>query len=55
MKCIFCGKNLTDVKNIIAANSKIGICNNCILECVNILENPDSKPVIINLSRNKNS
>jgi ATP-dependent protease Clp ATPase subunit len=37
MKCSFCGKLDKEVKLIVAANNKVGICDECIINSLKLL------------------
>jgi len=47
MKCSFCNKDQTEVEKIIAASDKIGICDECIMQCLDILVYGEPEPIQI--------
>lgn len=49
MKCSFCGKPNTEVKCVVAANDKICICDECVLDALKIVVYGEPKPIQINL------
>lgn len=53
MKCSFCGKLNTEVKCIVAANEKIGICDECVLDALKIVVYGEPDPIQINLDMRK--
>lgn len=51
MKCSFCGKSEDQVKKLIAADSKITICDKCVIECVKLIIYGEPEPIKINLDK----
>lgn len=51
MKCSFCSKPNTEVKKMVAANDKIGICDECIMESLKILIYGEPEPVVIHVEQ----
>ena len=49
MKCSFCGKSNEEVEQMIAANDKIAICDECVMSCLEILVYGEPDPIVINL------
>jgi len=50
MKCSFCGKPNTEVQQIVAANDKVCICDECIMGCLDILIYGEEKPLVIDFT-----
>lgn len=50
MKCSFCSKLDKEVKLIVAANNKVGICDECIIDSLKLLIYGE-RPIKINLDK----
>jgi ATP-dependent protease Clp ATPase subunit len=46
MKCSFCKRDESEVFKLVAANDKIAICDECIMDCLSTLIRSDEVTVI---------
>jgi ATP-dependent protease Clp ATPase subunit len=53
MKCSFCGKDHSEAKRFIAASYEIGICDDCVFECMHTLVYFDENPLKVEIVDNK--
>lgn len=53
MKCSFCGKKEDEVDKLIAASNKIAICDNCVLDCVDILVYGEPDTITLDLGEDE--